>query len=106
MKRSVHRNSSADSVSPHRSESRRILGGAVVLVWALLGARGHSVAYAGANELPDARTWRFFSEKKLKPRLFFAVPGAADSIRVSDDPACCPVIAPNGRWVACVNWNG
>jgi len=64
------------------------------------------VESSGTRELPDARTWRFFSEKKLKPHLFFAASGVSDSIRVSDDPACCPVIAPSGQWVACTVWNG
>src|SRR5207249_2571904 len=64
-----------------------------------------SVAWSGTRDLPDARTWRFFSEKKLRSRLFFSVPGVSDSIRISDDPACCPVVSPNGRWVACTNFN-
>ena len=32
-------------------------------------------------------------------------PGASDSIFVSDEPACCPEVAPSGRWVACTNFN-
>jgi len=57
------------------------------------------------RELPDARTWQFFSEKKIRSRLFFVAPGASDSVFVSADPACCPEIAPNGRWVACTSFN-
>lgn len=76
-----------------------ILAGVFVLTLCL------SAATSGTRDLPDARTWRFFSEKKLRSRLYYAVPGVADSIRVSDDPACCPVVSPNGRWVACTNFN-
>ncbi len=57
------------------------------------------------QELPDARTWHFFSEKKVRARLYYAIPGVADSIKVSEDPACCPQVSPNGEWVACTNFN-
>ena len=62
-------------------------------------------ATSAPRELPDARTWTFFSEKKLRSHLFYSVPGVADSIRVSDDPACCPMISPSGRWAACMVFN-
>jgi hypothetical protein len=57
------------------------------------------------RELPDARTWRFISEKKVRSRLFIIAPGVSDSLLVSNDPACCPEVASNGRWVACTNFN-
>ena len=53
----------------------------------------------------DIRTWRVSSEKKLKPHLFVTVPGASDSIRVSDAPACCQVVSPSGLWMACTVFN-
>lgn len=69
---------------------------AVLLVGAFLSRK---------NDLPDAHTWRFFSESKIRARLFYSIPGVADSILVSNDPACCPVVSPNGRWVACTAFN-
>jgi hypothetical protein len=82
---------------------RTLLGfGAVVLGSVAVLPRG--VALSEQASLPDATRWRFFSEKKLKSHLFFAA-GDSDSIRVSDDPACCPVVAPNGQWVATTVWN-
>jgi len=57
------------------------------------------------HDLPDTHTWRFFSEKRLQARMFYSIPGVADSILVSDEPACCPLISPNGRWVACTVFN-
>ena len=57
------------------------------------------------RELPDARTWQFVSEKKIRSRLYFTVPGASDSIFVADEPACCQEVAPNGRWVAATAFN-
>lgn len=57
------------------------------------------------SAVPDFRTWQFFSEKKLKPHLYAAAPGAFDSLLVSDDPACCQAVSPSGRWMACMVWN-
>jgi hypothetical protein len=74
-------------------------------VCALVSILSFSAATSGGRDLPDARTWSFFSEKKLKSRLFFSAPGVADSIQVSDDPACCPNVSPNGSWVACTSFN-
>jgi hypothetical protein len=65
----------------------------------------NACAAPATSELPDARTWHFFSEKKVRARLYYAIPYVGDSIRVSDDPACCPVVSPNGRWVGCTNFN-
>jgi Tol biopolymer transport system component len=73
---------------------------AVLAVSSILGA-----GPATKRQLPDARTWQFFSEKKIRSRLFFVVPGSSDSILVSDEPACCQEVSPNGRWVACTNFN-
>jgi hypothetical protein len=64
-----------------------------------------SAGTSGTRQLPDARTWRFINEKKIRSRLLIAAPGASDSIVISDDPTCCPEVAPNGRWVACTNFN-
>jgi hypothetical protein len=64
-----------------------------------------SCASPSGTELPDTRTWRFFSEKKVRARLYYAIPSVADSVRVSDDPACCPLVSPNGLWVGCTNFN-
>lgn len=62
-------------------------------------------AAPGKRELPDARTWRFFSEKKVRSRLYFTVPGIPDSIFVSEEPACCEEVSPCGRWVAVTSFN-
>lgn len=70
-----------------------------------LGFSSLLVAATEKRELPDARTWQFFSEKKIRSRLFFTVPGASDSIFVSEEPACCEEVAPSGRWVAATSFN-
>jgi hypothetical protein len=57
------------------------------------------------HDLPDTRTWTFFSEKKLRSHLFYSVPGVADSLHVADDPACCPMVSPSGQWAACTVFN-
>lgn len=80
---------------------RRITMLAVVL--AALTASG--AGQPARRELPDARTWTFFSERKVRSRLFIVPPGEPDSILVSDEPACCPEVAGNGRWAACTNFN-
>jgi hypothetical protein len=79
--------------------------GIAVLAAVLAGSSILGAVPATKRELPDARSWQFFSEKKVRSRLFFRVPGAPDSIFVSDEPACCQEVAPNGRWVACTNFN-
>ena len=63
------------------------------------------LATSAQQQLPDARTWHFFSEKKVRAHLFYGIPGVADSIKVSEDPACCPEVSPSGRWVACSAFN-
>jgi hypothetical protein len=64
-----------------------------------------ALAASKSSAPADIRTWRVSSEKKLKPHLFVTVPGASDSIRVSDDPACCQVVSPSGLWMACTVFN-
>lgn len=76
-----------------------------VLVAALGFASLLGAAAPGGRELPDARTWQFFSERKIRSRLFFTVPGTPDSIFVSEEPACCEDVAPSGRWVAVTSFN-
>jgi len=85
--------------------SGRALRGILVLVGAYVAAFSPSPVTSGTRDLPDAHTWHFFSEKKLRSRLYYSVPGVSDSVRVSEDPACCPVVSPNGSWVACTNFN-
>jgi len=76
-----------------------------VLALAVIVSTCLDAAPATKRDLPDARTWQFFSEKKIRSRLFFVAPGASDSIYVSDEPSCCEEVAPNGRWVACTSFN-
>lgn len=85
--------------------SSKLRRGLLVLAAALGASVTLGAAAPDVRELPDARTWRFFSEKKIRSRLFFTVPGAADSIFVSQDPACCEEVAPSGRWVAVMSFN-
>lgn len=84
------------------SSARR---GVAVFLLALVSCMGLGAGSTAKRELPDARTWRFLSEKKIRSRLFIVVPGASDSIIVSDEPACCQEVAPSGRWVACTVFN-
>jgi hypothetical protein len=84
------------------SNARR---GMAVLAAVLASSSILGAGSAAKRELPDARTWQFFGEKKVRSRLVFVVPGGSDSIFVSDEPACCQEVAPNGDWVACTNFN-
>lgn len=84
------------------SGARRALA---ILASTLLVSTSLGAPSPAKRELPDVRTWRFFSEKKIRSRLFFVAPGASDSVYVSEEPACCPEVAPSGRWVACTNFN-
>lgn len=88
-----------------RLKPLRVQGGAAVLLLALIVCMSLGAGSTARRELPDARTWRFFSEKKIRSRLFIVLPGATDSISVSDQPACCQEVSPNGRWVACTVFN-
>lgn len=98
---------SASPVSRFRCglEIPRPRRGVAVLVSALIVSTSLGAGSPAKRELPDARAWRFSSEKKIRSRLFFVAPGAPDTIFVSDEPACCPEVAPSGRWVACTNFN-
>jgi len=83
-----------------RLRGRVVVLAATIAIFSILGA-----VPATKRELPDARTWQFFSERKVRARLFFVVPGTPDSIFVSDEPACCQEVAPNGQWVASTSFN-
>jgi hypothetical protein len=105
MKLSLPQNETPSPSSPRRRVTTRALWAILALACALIALLSLGAATSTTRELPDARTWHFFSEKRIRARLYYAVPGVADSIRVSDDPACCPMVSPNGRWVACTNFN-
>jgi hypothetical protein len=105
MKSSLRR----EALPSPRFLSRDVVGrsrrAASMFAFTLIAALPLSAATPITRELPDTRTWQFFGEKKLRSRLFFSVPGVSDSNLVSDDPACCPIVSPSGRWVACTNFN-
>jgi hypothetical protein len=94
------------ALRPHLlSGLARILVTGVIVACVRISPASADSALPKPRGLPDARTWSFFSEKKVRSHLFYSVPGVADSIRVSDDPACCPIVSPSGRWVACSVFN-